>query len=93
MTLWMLISVWDAERKGDSDPKLRRIEADIRNEIAHVMLRRPPQILLIDHRYDELAPGGVLGWFAKDARFALALKGYRREQDSGYLSVYRRMDR
>lgn len=91
MTLWMLPRVWQAERAGTMTPELAGLAARVRAEVAREITCARPRMVLVDGRYDDLVPDGILEWFmSRDRAFEQAMRGYARQPDVDYLRVYRR---
>jgi hypothetical protein len=91
MTLWMLPSVWLAERDGDPSAELARLATRVRREVADEIACSGAPLVLVDSRYDAIVrEGDLLAFMARDPAFARAMLEYGRASDAGYLRVYRR---
>ena len=92
MGLWMMLSPWQAELKGENTPDMVALGTAVRRELAAEIACGRPAIVLSDTRYDENAPGGdQTAWFFAEPRFAAAMRGYREEQAVGYLRRFVRL--
>lgn len=86
MSLWPVLSPWQAERRGDDNPRLAALGAAVRRELAAEIACKRPVLIVVDTRYDEDAPGGdQLSWFKAEPRFAAAMTSYREERPARYL--------
>lgn len=92
MGLWMVLTPWQAEVKGASNPRMAALGTAVRRELAAEIACRRPRIVLVDTRYDEDAPGGdQLRWFMAEPRFAAAMASYREDRPARYLRRFIRV--
>lgn len=78
MGLWMVLSPWAAEKKGQSETRMAALGTAVRRELAANIACKRPAMVIVDTFYDEEAPGGdVFAWLNAEPRFRTALAGYR----------------
>lgn len=92
MTYWMLGAVWRDQREGGKSAELKALGRSVAGEAARSIACKRPALVLVDTRFDHLAgPGGVMGFFERNANLTAVLRGYRARPDVAYLKVYERV--